>query len=60
VEPVPLPDDAPVRLAELRARSALTMPGCCVLLAAQQMTAMVTTLDARLAAVATREGIPLR
>jgi predicted nucleic acid-binding protein len=44
--------DAPPRLARLRADSGLKLPDCCVLLAAQDVTAQaIATLDDRLAKV---------
>jgi predicted nucleic acid-binding protein len=46
VEQIPLGDDAPIRLAGLRAETGLKLPDCCVLLAAQDAAAeTVLTLD---------------
>ena len=45
---VPLGEDAPVRLAALRAETGLKLPDCCVLLAAQQLGAAVLSFDERL------------
>jgi predicted nucleic acid-binding protein len=50
VAEIPLGDDAAGRLAELRADTALKMPNCCVLLAAEDGQAeAVLTFDDRLA-----------
>ncbi|GGL53780.1 hypothetical protein GCM10011575_10290 [Microlunatus endophyticus] len=40
-----LPDDAATRLARLRANTRSKMPGCCVLLTAEQTSARVATFD---------------
>lgn len=53
----PLPEDAPVRLAMLRAETNLKLPDCCVLLAAEQTHATVVTFDERLAAAAAERGM---
>lgn len=54
---IPLPTDASTRLAELRARSGLKLPDCCVILAAETAPAdAVLTFDERLAAEAVRRG----
>lgn len=55
--PVALPQDAPLRLAMLRAATSLTMPDCCVLLAADQAGEAVATFDDRLADVASSHGL---
>lgn len=53
VAEIPLGDDAASRLAELRAETALKMPDCCVLLAAEHAPAeAVLTFDDRLARAA--------
>jgi predicted nucleic acid-binding protein len=57
VRAVPLPDDAAVRLAELRAATNLRLPDCCVLLAAEQEGAALATFDDRLGAVAEGRGV---
>ena len=57
VEPIGLEDDAPVRLAVLRAETGLRLPDCCVLLAAQQTNGSVLTFDDRLAGVAASLGL---
>jgi len=49
---VALPADAAIRLAQLRARTRLRLPVCCVVLAAQQSRAAILTFDDRLAAAA--------
>jgi predicted nucleic acid-binding protein len=61
VTEMPLPTDAALRLAVLRAETGLRLPDCCVLLAAQE-TGMegVITFDDRLAAAARRLGLPVR
>jgi predicted nucleic acid-binding protein len=53
---VPLGDDAPLRLAVLRAGTALRLPDCCVLLAAETAGAAVATFDGRLAGAARERG----
>lgn len=57
IELVPLPVDAGIQLARLRAGSGAKMPDCCVLLAAQQTGAHVATFDASLASAASRTGL---
>lgn len=47
----------PLQLAELRARTGLRLPDCCVLLAAAVHGASVATFDAAQAAAALREGL---
>lgn len=54
---VALPQDAPLRLATLRVATALKMPDCCVLLAADQSDAAVATFDDRLADAASSHGL---
>jgi len=60
VAPVKLTDNAPLRLARLRAGTGLKLPDCCVLLAAEQSGGAVATLDRRLAAVAADHGLLVR
>lgn len=65
VRAVPLGDDAPARLALLRAETKLKLPDCCVLLAAEQEgNAAIATFDGRLDATARARGVavlnPLR
>lgn len=55
--PVILPQDAPSRLATLRAATTLTMPDCCVLLAADQGADAIATFDDRLADAARNHGL---
>lgn len=50
VRTVALDADSPARLATMRARTALKLPDCCVLVAAQTLRATVVTFDDRLAA----------
>ena len=58
VEEIPLGEEAPVRLAALRAESGLRMPDCCVLLAAQDTAAKaVLTFDDELAREVERLGL---
>jgi predicted nucleic acid-binding protein len=58
VEEIPLGEDAPARLAALRAGSGLKMPDCCVLLAAQESGAeAVLTFDDALAREVERLGL---
>jgi predicted nucleic acid-binding protein len=60
VSEVRLPPDASTRLAELRARTGLKLPDCCVLLAAEEVPAdAVLTFDDRLQAEATRRGFKI-
>ena len=55
-----LPEDAPVRLALLRAETNLKLPDCCVLLAAEQTDGSITTFDRRLATAAAERGLAVR
>jgi predicted nucleic acid-binding protein len=52
VQAVALDSASPARLATLRATTGLTLPDCCVLVAAKSVQAAVVTFDDRLAAVA--------
>jgi predicted nucleic acid-binding protein len=52
VETLPFPANTSVRLAQLRARTSLRMPDCCVLLAAEDTEAAVATFDTELALAA--------
>jgi predicted nucleic acid-binding protein len=57
VRTVALGADAPLRLAILRVETSLKMPGCCVLLAAEQVGgATVATFDGRLGTAAGGRG----
>lgn len=53
----PLPVDAATELAELRARTTLKMPDCCVLLTARQTGTPVASFDDRLRRNAQRLGL---
>jgi predicted nucleic acid-binding protein len=60
VKEIPLGGEAPARLATLRADTALKMPDCCVLLAAEDAEAdTVLTFDERLAQAVERLGLQL-
>ena len=54
---LPLGDDAPARLAQLRADARCKLPDCCVLLAAQEHGGMVASFDSTLIDAA--EGLGL-
>ncbi len=58
VQELPLRADTAVRLVRLRATTGLTMPDCCVLLAAEDATASVASFDERLAQAAKRHNLP--
>ncbi len=60
VASVHLDDDAPARLATLRAGTGLKLPDCYVLLAADQTQGEVATFDDRLAKAATEHGFVVR
>jgi predicted nucleic acid-binding protein len=53
---VDLEDDAPMRLAMLRANTGLKLPDCCVLLAAERSGGVLSTFDDRLSAAAQAYG----
>ncbi len=57
---VPLLEDAPARLAMLRAGTGLKMPDCCVLLAVEQTHGALATFDDRLATAAIHRGLAVR
>ncbi len=57
VRSIGLRDDAHLRLAELRAKTGLRLPDCCVLLAAEQEGAGLATFDDRLGSVAVDRGV---
>jgi predicted nucleic acid-binding protein len=60
VTEVPLGEDAPARLAALRSETALKLPDCCVLLAAEDASAQaILTFDDRLARSAERRHLRL-
>lgn len=56
----PHDDGEPLRLAELRARSGLKLPDCCVLDVAIRHQASLATFDKVLAAEATKRGVPIQ
>lgn len=60
VATIALQENAPARLATLRASTRLRLPDCCVLLAAETVNAAVATFDDRLATSATDLGIAIR
>jgi predicted nucleic acid-binding protein len=57
VWPVPLRDDAPLRLATLQATYRRRLPHCCVLLAGESARASVATFDERLMDAARQLGL---
>jgi predicted nucleic acid-binding protein len=57
IDSVGLGEDAPMRLAGLRASTRLKMPDCCVLLAAEQVNGHLATFDTSLAAAARALGL---
>ncbi|GAB7006380.1 hypothetical protein JCM18899A_38530 [Nocardioides sp. AN3] len=57
VQEVPMPPQAAVQLADIRARTGLKMPDCCVLLTAQQTGGAVATFDDRLRREAANLGL---
>lgn len=59
VAELPFPPDTAVRLALLRATTALKMPDCCVLLAAEDCAAAVASFDDRLIRIAESRGLPV-
>lgn len=59
VSELPFPAAAAVRLARLRASTALRMPDWGVLLAAEDAAATLASLDDRLARVAGERGLPV-
>ncbi|MBV8527206.1 MAG: type II toxin-antitoxin system VapC family toxin [Candidatus Dormibacteraeota bacterium] len=56
IDSVALVEDAPLRLAVLRAGTKLKLPDCCVLLAAETADASIATFDDRLATAARERG----
>ena len=54
---IPLQAGSSARLARLRVETRLTMPDCCVLLAAESFGAGVASFDERLAAAASTQGL---
>jgi predicted nucleic acid-binding protein len=59
VQELQFPADTAVRLAQLRARTGLKMPDCCVLLAAEDAAASVASFDDRLAQAAEDRSLPV-
>jgi predicted nucleic acid-binding protein len=57
VSELALGDNAPARLAQLRADIGLKMPDCCVLLAAQEHSGAVASFDSDLLAAARNLGL---
>lgn len=53
-------NDAPARLAVLRAATRLKLPDCCVLLSAQQADGALATFDEPLAHAARHQGLEVR
>ncbi|MDN5913793.1 MAG: type II toxin-antitoxin system VapC family toxin [Pseudonocardia sp.] len=53
IQELPFPGDTALQLAQLRADTGLTMPDCCVLLAAEHATARVASFDEQLTRAAT-------
>lgn len=54
---LPVPPDTALRLATLRAGTALKAPGCCVLLSAEVAGASLASFDSRLVREAEQRGI---
>lgn len=54
---LPLPVDAAVQLAQLRASTSLKMPDCCVLLAAERIQGRIASFDNRLKDAATSRSL---
>lgn len=54
---LPLGDEAPTRLASLRAETGLKMPDCCVLLAAERCAGIVASFDSALLRAAGALGL---
>jgi predicted nucleic acid-binding protein len=59
IAPVEVRAGEEAALAELRARTALRLPDCCVLLSARALTASILSFDERLLAAARAEGIAI-
>jgi predicted nucleic acid-binding protein len=60
VAELPLPPNATERLAALRAETGLKLPGCCVLLAAEETNGGVLTFDERLARAAAERSLAVQ
>lgn len=59
ISTTPLPDDAGIRLARLRAHTGSTLPDCCVLLTAEQTNARIATFDTQLRRAALSRSVGL-
>lgn len=59
VTELPLGDDAPARLARLRAQVGCKLPDCCVLLAAQEDGGTIASFDLGLVDAARSLGVPI-
>lgn len=59
VEEIPMPEDAALRLANLRASARLKMPDCCVVLATQQTGARLASFDTDLIRAAQHLQLPV-
>ena len=59
LETAPGDPDQPWRLADLRAKTQLALPDCCVLDVALETQGTLATFDARLAAAARERGVPV-
>jgi predicted nucleic acid-binding protein len=57
IEEWPMPSDAAIRLADIRAATGLKLPDCCVLVTAETSGAAVASFDARLRDAAVRRGL---
>lgn len=57
VQELPFPADTAIRLAQVRTATALTMPDCCVLLAAENAGASMASFDERLLRTAQMRNI---
>jgi predicted nucleic acid-binding protein len=58
VTELPLGEDAPAKLAQLRAEVGSKLPDCCVLLAAKETGGSIASFDLALIGSATRLGVP--
>ncbi|MGQ0464751.1 MAG: type II toxin-antitoxin system VapC family toxin [Sporichthyaceae bacterium] len=59
VEVAPLPEDAHVKLAVLRAETGLKMPDCCAILVAESTRSGIATFDGPLAKAGRARGIAI-
>ncbi len=58
VEELPFPSDTAVKLALLRSETALKMPDCCVLLAAEHVGGRLASFDEGLRKAAVKRSLP--